>query len=356
MGRTSYALLGASLLVSALSIDTEARGGGGKSGGGGGGKSGGGGGKGAGSSSSEESSLAAQFYGLCVDSSLWEISQDGVDGTYTEMYGPTVGGRTDGWSSVTGFNVDTITADTVLKVHCVHSGPRMLEDNGLFIGSISYNGADYYTSNPMSDSLWEVIDSSISYFDDTPVGSLDMSVYCPKSGASVQNECLAWDPTGDEIDGPETKSVIKGTWTDDGNEHINENANWVWNDASENMLTFQFRFSRVIGDEAEAIPSFCTGECTWRSDECISSITECNGECNVRDDIDECYGNEAEATGQVMAALVASWQTAKALEWSSSVTLLVVAAFLVALLYAVNECTKNKKDSAYLPIAAGEAC
>ena len=175
-------------MLAVLSSNVHAARGGGGGGGGGGGRGG------DGSDSGDDSeSKSAQFYGLCVDSSDWYISQDGVDGTYTQMY---PGDRADGWSSITGFQVDTITADTVLKVTCEHNGPRMLDYNGLFIGSITYDGQDYYTSSPMSDSLWEVVD--------TTAGSLDMSVYCPKAGVSSADfqPCLTWNPSGSDIDGP----------------------------------------------------------------------------------------------------------------------------------------------------------
>ena len=85
----------------------------------------------------------------------------------------------------------------------------------------------------------------------------------------------------------------------------------MWNDAAENTITFQFRFSRVVGG-----------------------------------------GMAEEQT--VLAALVASWQSAKALEWTNSMTLLAAAAMLVAVLYAVHKCSKARKESAYQPIAAEE--
>jgi len=168
----------------------------------------------------------AQVYGFCVSQSVWNVSYDGGD-TFETVWDPDV----DGWSTMTDFTMGPITDDTIMEVTCKHTGPRMLSDNGLFIANVNCDNVDYYTSDPMSDSYWECTDSTGGY-------STDITVYCPRGGTpGVQEECLAWDPTD----------------TFDEANNINENAYWVWNDGSENTLTFQIDFGDVADDMAYAV-------------------------------------------------------------------------------------------------------
>jgi len=206
------------LIDIAHSTGSDSRGGGrsgSQSGSGRGGQSGGGGAGGArGGGGSSPSGSSADVYGFCVDSSTWSVSYDGGI-SYTEMY---PNGDTDGWSSLTEFSIGPITAETQLIVNCTHSGTRMLDYNGLFIASITFEGEDYFTSDPLSDSLWQCTGSSTG-------GDTEITVYCPKTGFAG-DQCLDWNPNVDEI---------------------NEDADWWWNDENENTLTFAFDFGDIPG-------------------------------------------------------------------------------------------------------------
>ena len=178
------------------------------------------GGRGGRGNDDSSGSSTAQVTGLCVDQSIWSVSYD-EGSTWTEMY-PGDSNRADGWSSLTEFEIGPITAKTQLIVTCHHTGPRMLDHNGLFIANVKYEGQDYYTSDPFSDSLWQCIDDSTG-------GDTDITVYCPKAGVSNADHdpCLAWNPGNDE--------------------GLNSNSYWVWNSEGENTLTFFFDFADING-------------------------------------------------------------------------------------------------------------
>merc|ERR1712087_178422 len=72
-----------------------------------------------------------------------------------------------------------------------------------------------------------------------------------------------------------------------------------------------------------ALPDRIDGACAGTG-ECYGlSFMDCR-------DANDCDWADDEAEGQVLAALVATWQSAKALEWSGSMTLLAAAAVVVA--------------------------
>ena len=108
------------------------------------------------------------------------------------------------WPTAERFTVPNITPDTILDVDCADVGYI-----GAFIATVTIDGNDYYTDQPISNSNWQVVSSTD--------GVISPLVYNVK-GASP------WTITTADI---------------------NNNANWVWNRNTWNTMKFRFDFGNL---------------------------------------------------------------------------------------------------------------
>jgi len=139
------------------------------------------------------SAMTATMSMICDNAGRTFVSQDG---------GETFSLRSK--VSNQNYEVTDVSVDTVVKVTCRDTGVI-----GGFVATMSFDGQSYSTTNPVTDSLWQLTDS-----DD---GVTDPLVYTEFTGHNYHDD----NPDND----------------------VSTDAVWIWNGNTYNTMTFEFAFA-----------------------------------------------------------------------------------------------------------------
>ena len=125
-----------------------------------------------------------------------------------------VGGETTNWGTPFTYQFTDVSARTVVHVQCRDWGSV-----GGFIATIWFNGQSYSTTEPLSDGLWELINSTD--------GVTSPLIYSTKTAS---------------------------TWSI-GTAEIASDAKWVWNGRTYNTILFEFAFDGIEELQTTATPT-----------------------------------------------------------------------------------------------------